>query len=46
MSLPTTPRWPADEGVIVLIDGDESFAELVDKLSQCVLPVTRDNAPF
>jgi len=34
MSLPSTSRWPADEAGVPKIDGDESFSELVDKLSQ------------
>ncbi|KAL6710073.1 hypothetical protein ACN47E_009864 [Coniothyrium glycines] len=34
MSLPTTPRWPADEGGVPHITGSEDFGELVDKLSQ------------
>jgi len=36
MSLPSTSRWPADEAGVPKIDGDESFSELVDKLSQSV----------
>ncbi|KAF2129597.1 hypothetical protein P153DRAFT_366988 [Dothidotthia symphoricarpi CBS 119687] len=34
MSLPCTPRWPADEAGVPKIEGDESFGDLVDKLSQ------------
>ncbi|KAH9882137.1 hypothetical protein J1614_001309 [Plenodomus biglobosus] len=34
MSLPPTPRWPADEVGVPEIGGDEDFSELVDKLSQ------------
>ncbi|KAF2855843.1 hypothetical protein T440DRAFT_495547 [Plenodomus tracheiphilus IPT5] len=34
MSLPPTPRWPADEVGVPKIGGDEDFSGLVDKLSQ------------
>jgi hypothetical protein len=36
MSLPSTPRWPADGAGVPKVDGNESFGVLVDKLSQCV----------
>jgi hypothetical protein len=33
MSLPSTPRWPADDTGVPQIDGDECFGDLADKLS-------------
>lgn len=45
MSLPPTPRWPSDETGVPDIDGQESFGELVDKLSQLVYPM-RSNSIF
>jgi hypothetical protein len=42
MSLPSTPKWPADETGVPQIDGDECFGDLVDKLSQLV----KSNAHF
>lgn len=40
-SLPLTPMALPDEGVVPHIDGSEGFGELVDKLSQCVCPISR-----
>ncbi|KAI4690050.1 uncharacterized protein J4E84_004231 [Alternaria hordeiaustralica] len=34
MSIPSTPRWPADETGVPEIAGDECFGDLVDKLCQ------------
>jgi hypothetical protein len=34
MSMPPTPRWPVDEDKVPDISGDETFTDLVDKLSQ------------
>jgi hypothetical protein len=38
MSLPSTARWPSDDAGVPHVDGSESFGDLVDKLSQQVLP--------
>jgi hypothetical protein len=34
MSMPSTPRWPADETGVPEIVGDECFGDLADKLCQ------------
>jgi hypothetical protein len=44
MSLPSTPRWPADDAGVPRVDGRESFGNLVDKLSQFV-PAPKSTAP-